>query len=119
VGKLCQQLNVTPEQAAGGAGAIFALAKSRLNPADFSKVASGRARDGGFLKAGPKTGGSTLGSLSSMVGGQAGDLASLAGSFESMGLSPSMAGEFVPVLENYIGAKGGSSIASVFAGALK
>jgi len=39
VGKLCQQLNVTPEQAAGGAGAIFALAKSRLNPADFSKVA--------------------------------------------------------------------------------
>ena len=35
-----------------------------------------------------------------MVGGQAGGLASLAGSFESMGRSPSMAGEFVPVLEN-------------------
>jgi len=40
VDQLTQPLSITPAQATGGAGALFGLVKSRLSPADFSKVAS-------------------------------------------------------------------------------
>lgn len=119
VGKLTKQLNITPEQATGGAGAIFGLAKSRLNAADFSKLAASVPGMNGFLKAAPASKGTPLDSLGSIAHGGTGGLASLAGSFKSLGLSPSMAGKFVPVLENYIKSKGGSSVANLFAGALK
>lgn len=120
VGSLTSELGVTTKQATGGAGAIFGLVKSKLNPAEFSKVAAAVPGMDGFLKAAPASGGASgLGSLASSVGGGAGSLSSLAGSFQSLGLSPSMVGKFVPVMQNYIGAKGGSSTASLFAGALK
>lgn len=120
VGSLTNELGVTPKQATGGAGAIFGLVKGKLNPADFSKIAAAVPGMDGFLKAAPTAGGASgLGSLASSVGGSAGSLPSLAGSFQSIGLSPSMVGKFVPVMQNYIAAKGGSSTASLFAGALK
>lgn len=120
VGRLSKQLNITPQQATGGAGAIFALAKSRLNTADFSKLAGSVPGMDGFLKAAPSTKAtSPLDSLGSMASGGAGGLASLAGSFKSLGLSPSMAGKFVPVLQDYIKSKGGSGVASMFTSALK
>ena len=37
---LAQQLNVTPDQAAGGAGAIFSYAKSALPTNEYAKVES-------------------------------------------------------------------------------
>jgi len=40
VGQLTRGLSIKPEQAVGGAGALFGLAKSRLNPGDFTKVAN-------------------------------------------------------------------------------
>lgn len=130
VSKLTQQLNITPQQATGGAGAIFGLAKSRLSPADFSKIASAVPGMDGFLKAAPATGApaagapatsasSALGSLGSMAPGGLGGLSSLAGSFQSLKLSPATASQFVPVLENYISSKGGANVASLFTGALK
>ena len=119
VGKLTKELKVTPEQAMGGAGAIFGLAKSQLNPADFSKLAAFVPGMEGLLKAAPTAKGGLLDSLGSIAPGGAGGLASVAGSFESLGLSPAMAGKFVPVLKNYIESKGGSNIAGLFAGALK
>lgn len=130
VGMLTQQLNVTPAQATGGAGAIFGLAKSRLSAADFSKLSAAVPGMDGFLKAAPapkrKSGGSSsLGSAGSMVPGGAGEVAgaggigSLAGSFQQLGLSPAMAGKFVPVLQNYVGSRGGSGAASLLGGVLK
>lgn len=73
-----------------------------------------------LLKAAPSAkGGSPLGSLGSIAPSGTAGLASLAGSFKSLGLSPGMATKFVPVLENYVKSKGGSGLASLFAGALK
>src|SRR3954452_23633192 len=40
IGQLTKALSITPAQASGGAGALFGLAKSRLNAADFGKVAA-------------------------------------------------------------------------------
>jgi len=87
----------------------------------------------GFLKAVPEGGGGSmvdslldsLGSTGTTEGGaqDLAGLASLAGSFQSLGLSPSMIPKFVPALERYIGMKGGSGLAglfgSLFGGALK
>lgn len=120
VSQLAKQLSITPQQATGGAGAIFGVAKSRLSAADFNKVASFVPGIDKMLQAAPtKTGSSPLTSLESMVPGQAKGLASLGSSFQNLGLSPSMVGKFVPVMQKYLSAKGGAGIASLFAGALK
>jgi hypothetical protein len=120
VGQLSQQLSITPAQATGGAGTLFGLAKSRLSPADFSKVAAAVPGMGGFLKAAPSTKSSGgLGSLTSGLPSEMGGLASAAGSFQKLGLSPNMISKFVPVLTHFVESKGGASAASLLSGALK
>ena len=121
VGQLTKQLSVTPDQASGGAGALFNLAKSRLSPDEFRKWGAVPGMDG-LLKAAPKAesgGSSALGSLGSKLPGGTGGLASVAGSFQSLGLSPDMAAKFVPVLTKFVESKGGASVGSLFAGAMK
>jgi hypothetical protein len=121
VGQLSNKLHVTPAQATGGAGAIFGLVKTRLSPGEFSKLAAFVPGMGGFLNAAPAAaaGGAATGSLTPAIPGGAGGLASLAGAFQSIGLSPSMVGKFAPIMQNYLGSKGGSGVASLFSGALK
>jgi len=41
VGALSKEIGGTPEQAAGAAGALFGLAKTRLKPNDFSRMLAG------------------------------------------------------------------------------
>ncbi len=120
VGMLTKELKVTPEQATGGAGALFGLAKSRLKPEEFSQVSKAVPGMDGFLKAAPKqSSGSPLGSLGSGLPGEAGGLASVAGSFKTLGLSPDMVSKFVPVLTQFVQSKGGANVGSLLAGALK
>ena len=122
VGQITKELGVTQNQAVGGSGALFGLAKSRLNPEDFGKVAGAVPGMDGLLAAAPQSplgGDSTLGAIGSALPGKAGTLASVAGSFKSLGLTPDMAAKFVPILTNFVGAKGGSGTASLLAGAFK
>ena len=120
VGMLTKELGVTPKQATGGAGSLFGLAKSRLKPEEFSQVSDAVPGMDGFLKAAPKTSStSPLGSAGSALPGKAGGLASVAGAFNSLGLSPDMATKFVPVLTQFVQSKGGASVASLLSGALK
>jgi hypothetical protein len=124
VGKLTKDLSITPKQATGGAGSLFGLAKTRLKPDQFSQVAKAVPGMDGLLKAAPKPekNSSPLGSLDSVLPGGAGSLgglASLAGPFKSLGLSPDMIAKFVPVLTQFVDAKGGSSVSKLLAGALK
>ncbi len=124
VGQLTKQLSVTPRQARGGAGALFGFAKSRLSVADFSKVAAAVPGMSGLLDAAPSTS-SSSGGLSGLSGladslpGGASSLVSVAGAFEKLGLSPDMVGKFVPVLTQFVQARGGTSTASLLRGALK
>ena len=120
VSELTKGLSITPHQATGGAGALFGLAKSRLNPADFSKIAAVVPGMGSFLKAAPSTsGGSGLSGLTSSLPGNMGGLASAGTAFQKLGLSPGMVEKFVPILTNFLHAKGGANVASLFSGALK
>jgi len=120
VGQLTKQLSITPTQATGGAGALFSLAKTKLTPSDFSKVAAVVPGMGSFLKAAPTAGGtSELSSLASSLPGEMGSLASTASSFQKLGLSPDMVEKFVPILTGFVQGKGGANVASLLSGALK
>ena len=120
VGELTKGLSITPQQATGGAGALFDLAKSQLNPADFGKIAAVVPGMGSFLKAAPSiSGGSGLEGLAGSLPGGLGGLASAATAFQKLGLSPDMVQKFVPILTSFVQAKGGAGVASLLSGALK
>jgi hypothetical protein len=120
VGELTKGLSITPQQATGGAGTLFGLAKSRLVPSDFSKISAAVPGMGSFLKAAPSTGGgSGLSGLTSSLPGGMASMASAATSFQKLGLSPDMVQKFVPILTNFLHAKGGANVASLLSGALK
>ena len=120
VGMLTNQLGVTQDQATGGAGALFGLAKSRLKPEEFSQVSDAVPGMDGFLQAAPKQGGgSALGSLGSALSGESGGLSSIVGDFGSLGLSPDMVSKFIPVITQFVQSKGGASVSSLLMGALK
>ena len=128
IGNLTKELSITPEQALGGSGALFGLAKTRLKPDEFAKVSDAVPGMDGFLNAAPKPAlGSTGGALGAMGGvmpggalpGKAGGLASVAGSFQSLGLSPGMASKFVPIMSKFVEARGGAGVGNLLSGALK
>jgi len=120
VGELTKGLSITPQQATGGAGTLFGLAKSRLSPGDFGKISGVVPGMGSFLKAAPSpSGGSGLEGLTGSLPGNLGGMASAATSFQKLGLSPDMVGKFVPILTNFVQAKGGANVASLLSGALK
>jgi Protein of unknown function VcgC/VcgE (DUF2780) len=124
VGHLTKELGVNEAQATGGSGAIFGLAKSRLSPSDFSQVAGVVPEMDSLLGAAPQaeSKGGVTGTASSMLGsggGGLGGLASLAGPFAQLGLSPDMIGKFVPSILGFVGGKGGSGVQSLLAGVLK
>jgi hypothetical protein len=120
VSELTNGLSITPLQATGGAGALFGAAKSKLSPADFGKIAAVVPGMSSFLKAAPSTGGGAgLEGLTSSLPGNMGALASTATAFQKLGLSPGMVEKFVPILTNFVHAKGGANVASLLSGVLK
>ena len=120
VGQLTKGLSVTRTQARGGAGALFALAKSRLSGEEFSKVSAAVPGMNGLLKAAPAlTANSEFASRESSLPGGMGRLAEAAEAFHKLGLSPEMAGKFVPVMTKFVESKGGVSTASLLEKALK
>ena len=128
VGDLSKELNATPEQAAGAAGTLFGVAKSRLKPADFSQVAKAVPGMDLLLKAAPTGGGSSsgksdplsqLGAAAGALGGSAGGLAGAASAFSKLGLSPDMVAKAIPVLTSFVTKSGGAGVGNLLAGALK
>ena len=81
---LVSQLGVSNQQAMGGAGAIFELAKQNMSVGDFGKVSAAVPGMSGLLAAAPALSGVTgggsglLGAAAGMMGGQGGSLASMA-----------------------------------------
>lgn len=65
VDDLTKNLSLKPEQATGAAGSVFSLAKNKMNPADFTKLAGGFPEMDSLLKAAPKTSSSGSSSLTS------------------------------------------------------
>ena len=119
VNALAKELNATPEQAAGAAGALFGLAKSRLKADEFSQVASAVPGMTSLLSAAPAASSAIGTSGLGKVAGSAAGLASAASAFSSLGLKPDMVGKAVPVLTSFVSKSGGANVGSLLAGVLK
>lgn len=118
IGALSKELGSTPEQAAGAAGALFGLAKSRLQPAEFSQVSKAVPGMSSLLKAAPALGAVGTSGLSQLAGSAAG-LASAASAFSKLGLKPELVAKAVPILTSFVSKSGGADVAKLLAGALK
>src|SRR5262249_17296562 len=119
VSALSKELGATPAQAAGAAGTLFGVAKSRLKADEFSQAAKAVPGMDWLLKAAPA--GAAVGTSGplSQVAGSAGGLASAAAGFSKLGLTPEMVGKAVPVLTSFVTKSGGADIGKLLAGALK
>lgn len=120
VSALSKEMGATPEQAAGAAGALFGIAKSRLTTEEFSQVSSAVPGMDTLLKAAPAAGAAvgTTGGLS-QVAGSASSLATAASAFTKLGLKPEMVAKAVPVLTSFVTKSGGANVGNLLAGALK
>jgi len=106
---LVEQLGIGPEQATGGAGAIFSMAQGQMPADDFAKVASGIPEMDALLAAAPEVGAgastsrgaAALGALAG-TGGSVGAAAQLAGAFSSLDLGAGMVSQFVPICVDYV-----------------
>jgi hypothetical protein len=121
VGQLTKQLNVTPQQAIGGAGSLFGVAKTKMKPEDFLKVSDAVPGMDGLLKAAPKVSGGSdpMSQMSAALPGKAGAVAQAGGSFKQLGLSPEMATKFLPIMTQFLKVKGGANVAGLFGGVFK
>ena len=128
IGALTKEMGATVPQASGAAGALLGLAKTKLKPEEFTKVAGAIPGIDTLLAAAPAVAGTTgsgaagaAGALAKATGGAGalGGLAAVAPAFEKLGLKPEMAMKAVPVLTKYVTKSGGADVGSLLAGALK
>ena len=128
IGLLTQGLGVNEDQAKGGAGLIFQLAKQQLGDGDFAQVADAVPGLDNLLGAAPQEGGGVMGAIGGLAGalgggggtlGKLAGLASLASGFEQLGLNSDMIGQFVPIILSFVQNKGGDNIKELLAGVLK
>jgi len=120
---LTNQLGISPNQAAGGAGSIFRTARENMTPQAFETVSHSVPGMDGLLAAAPApalpaTG--FPGGVSSMLGSgnQLGSAAALASAFQQLNLSPDMIGQFIPIITSSLESTGGSAAAGLLRSAL-
>jgi hypothetical protein len=118
VTSLAKEIGGTPEQAAGAAGALFGVAKSKLSPGDFSQVSKAVPGMDSLLAAAPLLGGGAGGALGKAAG-TAGGLAAAGQAFTKLGLKPEMVSKAIPVLTSFVTKSGGAGVGNLLAGALK
>ena len=123
-------LNVTPEQAVGGTGALLGLAKNKLAGNDYSQLTKSvpgldqLAGTGALSSLGSLNGlGSVLGNSgksadSSVLNSALGNVQSMGDvnkAFTALGMDSSMVSQFVPLILQYLGQQGagGSALQSL------
>jgi len=114
---LGSQLNITPEQAVGGAGAMLGLARNSLSSEDYGQLTkavpgldllSGANALGGLSGLGDLLG-SNKGSQSALdkaLGNDAQNRSDLDNAFKALGMDTGMIGQFAPLLLQYLGQQG-------------
>ena len=118
VGALSKELGSSPAQAAGAAGSLFGLAKSRLKPEEFGQISKAVPGMDSLLRAAPAAAAVGTSGLGQLAGSAAG-LASAASAFSKLGLKPELVAKAIPVLTQFVGKTGGANVAGLLAGVLK
>lgn len=123
VDQLVKELAITPTQAAGAAGALFGVAKTKLSAEDFGKVAGSVPDMDALLKAAPAADAKTsaLQALAGSTGSMSslGAVAGVAGSLSKLGLKPDTIAKLAPTLVKAVQSKGGAEVGTLLAGALR
>jgi hypothetical protein len=107
---LTGQLGITEDQAKGGVGSYLTLLQEKLAKGDFDKIAGYVPGAAKYMDA-AKSLGAVTGPLQNLAG--------LSGALGKLGISPEVASQFVPMLTNYLGKMGGSSVQQLLGGVLK
>ena len=119
---LTKNLGVTEDQAKGGAGLLFNMAKEKLGSGNFQQIADKVPGIGDLMTAAPTASSSgdagggvmgMLGGIASSLGGNAenlGSLATLAGGFSKLGLDTDMVSKFIPQVLEYVQSQGGAGV---------
>ncbi len=116
VNMLTSQLGINEDQAAGGAGLLFKMAKEKLGDGDFSKIASAVPDVANLMGKAPESDGGggimgAIGGIASALGAEKlGGLASLAGGFSKLNLDENMIGNFIPIILNFVKDKAGDEV---------
>jgi hypothetical protein len=120
---LSKEIGATPEQAAGAAGALFGLTKSRLKADEFAQISQAVPGMSALLKAAPGTGKSsnplTRGADLAPAIGTATEVAPAASAFSQLGLKPELVPKAIPVLTSFVSKSGAADAARLLTGALK
>jgi hypothetical protein len=121
---LMQRTGVTAAQAQGGAGALFQVAKNKMQPDAFAQLEQAVPGMNEMLGAVPTqtqpTGGlaGKLSSIAGASGGTAGNLVAVVSAFQQQGMSPAMVQQFVPVVVDYVRAHGNEALLNSLSAAL-
>lgn len=108
---LMRQLGLSSQQAYGGAGSIFGFAQQHLNPDQFSVVRNAVPGIDSILSAAPAAAGGSGNTLA--------DVAGVVGSFQNLGMNPTMIGQFVPVIMDYVKSTGNSAAVNLLGNSLR
>lgn len=114
---LGSQLNITPEQAVGGAGAMLGLARNNLSTDDYGQLTkavpgldllAGANALGGLSGLGELLGNNSEKSsaLSNALGNNVEDRNDLDSAFKALGMDTGMIGQFAPLILQYLGQQG-------------
>jgi hypothetical protein len=119
-----KKLAVSEVQAKGGTGMIFNLAKNKLGPDEFDRIADIVPGMDDLLAAAPQPGGfaEKIGNIASAFGqkaGHLGDMTALASGFKSLDLDSGMVGKFIPIILTFVKGKGGDGIGGLLEEVLK
>ena len=107
---LGKQLGITGDQSKGGIGAILGLAKEKLSPADYGKVASAIPGADKYVAKAQAAG---------LLDKPLKDKSGLDGAFSKLGIPKDKSDKMVPTVTDLVGKAGGSEAKSLLSGALK
>lgn len=121
---LVSRLDLSEEQARGGAGIVFRLAQRKLSSDEFAQIAEEVSGLDDIIASAPDSEGGGLAAgisdmLSSLRGsGHVGELASLVGEFNQLDIETELVNRFVSLVVGFVRDRGGDGVGNLLDGVL-
>lgn len=118
--KLAEQLGITSDQGAAGAGSILRYAKQKMGADDFQKISEFIPGMDHILTVGPSVNTSGLAENVAAIESDNPGVATmlLINDFDQIGMAPDMVEKFIPIIVHYVKTQGGESGAGMLKNAL-